>query len=1128
MIFNAIVGSFIEFNQRTNAARTKMLRVMKLTALIALVACLQASAHGIAQDKITFSGEDVPLEKVLSIIKKQTSYLFLYNDALLENARKVTLHVKNATVEEVLNACFKDQPLNYAIKGKTIFIISRQVVEKKEVSVVNDAPPGDDIKGRITNAAGEPLGGANIVVKSTGKGTQANANGEFTLKSVGAEEVITITYTGYAPQTVKVGGSKNLMLVMKIADNELDEMVVQGYGTTTRRLATGNIAKVTAAEIERQPVMNPLLALQGKVAGLEVTQINGYASAPIKVELRGRSSIGIDPSHTFPSDPLYIIDGVPLTVNDVSGSSSYTGGSSGFIQSQLTGPAGGQSPLFSLNPSDIESIEVLKDADATAIYGSRGANGVILITTKRGKAGKSRFNINAKHGVTMVTRYYDMLNTQQYLSVRREAFKNDNIKMTTGNAYDLLLWDTTHFIDWQRKLYGKKGLSTNVQMGLSGGDQRTTFRIGAGYNRVTSILRVSGADQKGSLSFNVSHKSLNQKMSIALTGGYSFTKSDMISLPGRVDYAPDAPDIFDSIGNLNYAGWKPGRYPFASLKQPYIAKTNFLNTSLVVGYQILKGLSISTSLGYNNAQANQEYYQPISSKDPATNPTGSASFGFNNNNNWIIEPQLNYDGFISKGQFSVLVGGSEQQTNTSGILMTGNSYTNDALLHSISNALTKDSRSLYGLYKYSAIFGRLSYNWLNKYILNVNARRDGSSRFGPGSQFGNFGSIGVAWTFTEEGWVKKLFPYLSFGKLRASYGTTGSDAVSDYQYLSRWSSDNTIAYGGIQPIAAIQHSNPNYRWQINRKLEGALDATLFNNRLNLAIVYYRNRCGNQLISFPTPEYTGFTNVTANSTALVQNEGWEFTSSIQVLSSKKISWSFNFNSAINKNKLISYPNFSQSPFVYIYSIGQPLNISKVLHNTGVDPLTGRYSFLDQNKDGRISTTSGISDDRWVIKKLAPDFFGGLGTNIGFAGFQLSLFFNIKRQIGKNVINLASSIPGGIFNLPLAALGKHWQKPGDVATIAKYSTQDPTSANGNYTLYSDGGYTDASFIRLSNASLSYSLPSTIIKKVGLYGCSIFINANNLFIITKYKGIDPETMSFGGMPPSRTIVGGVSLNF
>lgn len=1116
MDLTAIAGCSLKFNK-------SVLLAMKLTAILLLAAVLQVSARSYSQT-ITISAKEIRVDKLFNELKTQTGYSFLWDEQVLSRNQRVTIDVKGGSLEQVMEQCLKNLPLTYKIEQKVVFILKKAA---PAIDTSNFSPPPGSIKGKVLAEDGSPLAGATVTVKSTGKGTITNAKGEFSLPGVTENSSLVISFVGYTSRKIEVKDASTIEVRLSVAVNELDESVVQAYGTTTKRFSTGNIGRVTAAEIERQPVINPLLALQGKIAGLDVSQTNGLASAPIKVELRGRNVIG-----NFPSDPLYIIDGVPLTILEVGNNSSYAR-STGVFQfgGGFNGPASGRSPLFDLNPADIESIEVLKDADATAIYGSRAANGVIIISTKRGKAGKTKLDLRVQHGITEATRYYPLMNTKQYLSMRREAFYNDSVKYgivpDAGNAYDLLVWDTTRYTNWQKQLYGGMGKVIDAEASVSGGDVNTTFRAAVGYNRTTNILAVSGADERGSLSFNVTHHTLDHKVTISLSGTYSSSKSDMISLPGTVSYAPNAPAIYDSAGNLNFQEWNAsGYYPFSTLKQPYDAKSDLLNGNLVLSYQPVKGLSFSTSVGYNANHASLVSLSPISSQDPATDPKGSAIFGNTVNKNWLIEPQVSYDMFLSKGKLKFFVGSSYQQTTTQGGYVAGGGYTSDALLHTISNAPAQNAYDNFGEYKYAAVFARISYNWQNKYLINLNARRDGSSRFGDNNQFGNFASVGAAWIFTEESWIRNNLSFLSFGKIRASYGTTGGDAVGDYKYLTRWSSQQGQPYGGIIPIRPTQHANPYFQWQVNKKLEAAIDLGFLKDRIILNVAYYRNRCGNQLVAFPLPYLTGFGNVTANSPALVQNDGWEFLLSTRLIDNKNFTWTFNFNTAINNNKLVAYDNIEASPYASTLVVGKPLNIVKLLHYTGVDPQTGLYTFYDKNHDGEIRDDPGSPLGDLFVHNLSPKFFGGFGTDFRFKNISVGLYFNYRKQLGLSSLAL-NNFPGTIANQAASLSGKQWQKPGDKVSVARFTTV-PDITDSYFQFESDGAYTDASFVRLSNISVSYDLPAALIHKAGIERCTVYMRTNNLFTITSYKGGDPETQNFGGIPPFRTIVGGISFNF
>ncbi len=1118
---------------------TKTFCIMKLMAVFILAACLQVQARSYGQ-LITLSEKGASLEKIFRSIYQQTGYQFLYNDETLQDTRKIDISVKNASLAEVLELCSRDQPLEYIIRDRVIVVKPKTARAPAIPEDTAHLPPipGIHVKGLVFNETGQFLSGATVSVKGKSKGAITNTKGEFELPELPLNSMVVVSYIGYNTRQLEVRDGGYLMVGLTAAVSELDKSVVQAYGMTSRRLATGNIAKVTAEEIEKQPVMNPLLALQGRVAGLVITPNSGYASGTAKVEIRGRSTINA----SFTSDPLYIIDGVPLTVLETGGNSNYQYGSTGFVQNGLPAVTGGQSPFFSLNPADIESMEVLKDADATAIYGSRGANGVILITTKKGKAGKSGFSLNATQGISKVTRHWNMLNTTQYLQMRREAFRNDGITPTIANAPDLLLWDTTRNEDWQKSLWGGTGRVTDVQAGLTGGDGRTVFRIGADYRRQTEILTQSGANQRATLSFNLTHHTLNQKLSVSLTANYSYAGVNTISTPSAATLPPDAPPIYNKTGGLNYAPWDAAgigyQYPFAPLLSPYTTKTNFLTSNLSLNYELVKGLTLAASMGYNNTDLGQSLLSPITSQDPISSPAGTAFFGTNKISNWIIEPQIDYTLFIGEGKLNVLAGASTQASMTDGALQYGLGYTNDAFIRTISGASMIIANEQYAQYKYAAVFGRINYDWANKYILNLNVRRDGSSRFGPGRQFGNFGSAGFAWIATEEKWLRRALPAVfSFVKLRGSYGLTGSDAVGEYQYLSQWANSELgnytplYTYGGISPLVNEHAVNQDYHWQVNKKGELALDlGFLKDNRINVEAAYYRNRCNNQLLQYPTPVFSGFPSVTANWPATIQNDGWEFLLDAKLLQVKNFSWSVKANLSFNRNTLLAYPNIGNSPYATTYKVGQPINNRYLLHYTGIDPQTGQYGFADANHDGSIMSDNSVipgtqDDDRSVAINLDPKFFGGFGNQFNYKEFALSFFFSFKKQKAQNAY-YTGVVPGGFGNLSVDIFKDRWQQPGDKACYARFTTQGTTSDYNFQT--SDRAYTDASYIRLSTLSFSYNLPAGLANKAGMQRCSLFINAQNIFVITGYKGIDPEIQSFGAMPPAKIFTGGISFNF
>jgi TonB-linked SusC/RagA family outer membrane protein len=1108
----------------------KIIMVMKLIFFIITIACLQVSAIGYSQN-VNIQQKDAILTTVFSTIEKQTGYSFFWKNEDLTKI-KVDVKLQNASLEVALKEVFKGLPLTYSIVKKSI------VVQAKMPSLIDQVVAvfaGIDLFGVVIDAQNNPLAGATVTVKDGKRSTTTGAGGQFTMKNIPDDAILQISFMGYVTKEVKAN-SNLLGVKLELSTSKLDEVQVMAYGKTNKRLSTGNIVTVSAADIEKQPVQNPLMALQGRVPGLIVSQVSGYAGSPVKIEIRGRQSISPD----FVSDPLYIIDGVPMNNLELTNLSSYDRGSSGVIQNGYS-PSGGQSPFYNINPKDIESMEVLKDADATAIYGSRGARGVILITTKKGKPGATKFSVNVEQGFSTVTQRWNMLNTQQYLEVRRAALKNDNIKPDIFNAPDLMLWDTTKYTDWQKKLWGKVGKQTNASVNLSGGDIQTQFTMSGNYGKQTEILNSTGGNQRGGLSFNLGHSNLSRKLKVGLSAMYTYTSVHNTMTPSVVTLAPNAPDIYNENGLLNYEPWSKAdmsiNFPFSALEMPSSSDTHFLASSLDVSYAILNNLSFSTKFGYQKTSNANKATTAITAQDPLLNPKGGLFTGTNNNSNLIVEPQINYNTKLGPGQLSVLAAGSFQKTATSGFRVFGFGYESDDLLGSISLAPFTDTKEDQGFYKYAAVFGRINYNIANgKYILSLNGRRDGSSRFAPGTQFGNFGSAAVAWTLSSEEWFKNIVPsFVSFMKLRGSYGLTGSDGIGDYQYLTRWTKGPTgyplfPDYDGSTPLVSTQAVNQKYRWQVNKKLEGGLEMAFLEDKITLEAALYRDRCGNQLTKYPTPIYTGFETVSANWPALIENSGWEITINAKVIRTDKINWSIRFNGSRNFNKLLAYPDIEHSPYAAQYKVGESVNNLYLFHYTGVNPLTGRYTFEDYNRDGRVDDRNTSApgtglDDRYVRLNLTPRFNGGIGTDFSYSNFSVSCFFDFRNQMGmKPGLSPGTGI-GGMLNLPNDVIGNYWKQPGDLAKYPKPTTLQDENF-GKYA-NSDAMYENCSYIRLSNVAVSYAFDQKFVKKLGAESLSLKMNAQNIFLISSSKGMDPD-IQFGALPPARTILFGLSLNF
>ncbi len=422
------------------------------------------------------------------------------------------------------------------------------------------------------------------------------------------------------------------------------------------------------------------------------------------------------------------------------------------------------------------------------------------------------------------------------------------------------------------------------------------------------------------------------------------------------------------------------------------------------------------------------------------------------------------------------------------------------------------------IYKYNAGFGRLNYNLKDKYVFNANVRRDGSSRFGDKNKFHSFWSVGTAWIFSSENFIQRTLPVLSFGKLRGSYGTTGSDQIGDYSFYDLYSAVR-YPYQGVTPLIPSGFFNPYLAWEETKKIEGGLDLGFFKDMILLNASFYYNRSSNQLLPYILPSVTGFSSIQDNFPATVQNSGWEFSLNTTIVKSKNFNWTSSMNLTIPRNKLISFPDLSISPYQYSKVIGQPIDITKVFHFIGINDTSGVYQF--SNNKGMPTTNPDFLADATIIIKKSPQFYGGIGNSFNYKAFQFEVFFQFTKQTGRN--SIFQSTPPGVFGFNVnRQLLNRWQNPGDKLPFQKF-TQSYISAANNaiyYLVQSDYGYTDASFIRFKNLSIAYQLPTRVIKKIRLSNCRIYAHGQNLLTITKHKGLDPENPGEITLPPLRVI--------
>jgi len=1120
------LSAFFPSRGRCTGMATKTWKIMRITTILLLAGALQLSARTKAQT-VTLDVKNAPLQKVFREIHRQTGFQFFYKDALLNQAGPVTLSVHNAPLGQVLDQCFKNLLFTYTIQDGAI------IVREKETANEATAAPPNDIHGRVTDSLGTPMAGASVTVKGTKTGIQTDANGDFVLRGIDpANAVLVISFTGYGTQQVALKGRTAIALVLRAEVGSLQDVVInKGYYTEKQLYTVGNVARITSQDIEKQPINNPLLALEGQVPGLYITQNTGVSGTAVTVRIQGQNSLQKG------NEPLIIIDGVPFTSEFNSTQPDFIGN----ILGSAAGTVSNGNPLGLINPNDIESIEVLKDADATAIYGSRAANGAILITTKRGKAGKTTVNLNVQNGIGHIAKKMDLLNTGQYLQMRREALKNDNV--TAGSPdYDLNgTWDTTRNIDWQKELIGNTAKYSDAQASVSGGTSQIQYLMGGGYHRETTVFPGDYADQKASVHFNLSSSSLNQKFKVSLSGNYLFDINKLPSgdlTPSALRLAPVAPPLTNPDGSLNWAPnslgnttWANGIHPLVYTIRGYQTEANNLIGNSVVSYELLSSLTLKANLGYTNLQTNETATIPLTSYAPErrSNATRVGIFSNNSITSWIVEPQLNYHKTIARGTLDLLAGATVNQMHSDGQVLYGSGFISDALINDVKSAasLSVDA-SIASIYKYSAFYGRVNYNFNDRYIVNATYRRDGSSRYGEKNRFHNFGSVGAAWIFTNELFFKGANDFLSLGKIRASYGTTGNDQIGDYQYLSLLSSFSVgVPYQNSVGLTINSLTNPYLQWEETKKIQAGLDLGFLKDRILINASYYHNRSSDELLNYALPIITGFNGIVRNFPATVDNYGWELSVNTVNIRTSKFTWSSSVNLTIPKNKLVAFPNLSTSTLSSSLVVGQPITIFKLYHYIGVDPQTGIYQYADAKGTPTTRPDTAYKLTQSVVANLSPKFYGGITNTLRYKRIELAFTMQFVKQIGQEY--LFNSLPGhiGVGNQPKTVLGR-WQKAGDHTDIQKYSqTFGAVSTGYSIATQSDLVYKDASFIRLKNASLSWLLPESVVHRMRIQSFRIYVQGENLLTFTKYIGLDPETRSSTSLPPLRVLTIGVQVS-
>lgn len=944
------------------------------------------------------------------------------------------------------------------------------------------------VTGQVNNGE-KPIKGATITQEGSTQMTTTSSTGAFTLEITGEKPVLIFRHPEYNERKINTEGKSSFNISLTEKVKSIEEVVLNaGYYNVKAKESTGSIVKVTAKDIENQPVTNVLSAVQGRMAGVSITNNTGNAGGGFDIAIRGQNSMRFDGNA-----PLIIVNGIPLNTN----SNSVLGLSTGALSK------GESSPLNALNPNDIESIEVLKDADATAIYGSRGANGVVLITTKKGSSKDLTADLTMSTSISKVNRFIELASTAQYKKMREDAYRLDGISTYPSNAYDLNgKWDNSRFTDFYKTFLGKTFLNRQQELSVSGGDANQQMRISVFNSERGTAYGSDFVYKRSGFTLNSGFTSKDNKLKIMPSIYYTVENNNLAAsdLTQKIFLSPNAPALYLADGSLN---WENNTFvnPLAQLENRYTAKTKTFSPRLLAEYRVFPAVTLRLNAGYSQTLLKEFKTSPSTQYDPvfgATAQYSSINVGETTHENWTVEPQVNWEKKWSAHKISTLIGSTLEERKSDILYVQGSDFSSNELLYNLSNAnVQKVMADNEITYRYLAFYARANYAFQDRYIVNATARRDGSSRFGPNQRFANFGAGGIAWIFSKERFLKDS-SWLSFGKLRGSYGVTGNDQIGDYQFLNTYTV-STESYDGTVGLYPSRLYNPNFTWEKTAKLETALEVGFFKEALHLTTAWYRNRSSNQLVGIPLAATTGFESMQQNFPATVQNTGLEIDLNIEALRQSNLKWSIQGNISFPQTKLLAFPNIESSSYSNTYVVGQSMNIRKVYEFTGVNSDTGIYTFTDFNGDGTINI-----DDRKKVKDFGIQFYGGVGNSFRYKGISLQFLWQFVKQ--KQLDTLYSlAAPGLMFNVPTYLLD-YWTPENPAAPYQRPTSGANTSAVRAFDQYrnSDAAIVDASFIRLNSLQLSWQIPFSSLTRSEL---ELGIHGQNLVTFTSFKGLDPE---------------------
>lgn len=974
------------------------------------------------------------------------------------------------------------------------------------------------VAGQVIDATGLPVIGASVIVKGTTIGASTDVDGRFTINNIPSREnlSISVSFIGYITQEVRVTSSSPLTIVLQEDTQVLSDVVVIGYGTEKKKNVSGAVSNITSEELVRVPTENMQRALQGKVAGVQIISATGTPGGAVSVIVRGSGSISAN------NEPLYIIDGVQMITGDQS---------SGIIKSTDV--------LSTLNPSEIQSIDILKDGASASIYGAQAANGVVIITTKKGQEGKNKISVSLSGGVQQIANKIDILTGPQVVELDLIAHKNrygensteyqNKLQEYRNNGWGEDGFSNTPTYDWYDLLY-RTAYVGDVQVSLSGGSAKEKHYLSAAFNSTDGILIGTGF-KRGTFRVNLSYELANW-LTLTTNNSYSVMNQDQqssvrASNPNRIAFLMHpANSPYDENGDyytsLPYGYFMHNTVQMQDLNE-YKGRTNKLLSANALDFKITKDLTFKSSYNIDIVSINEHLFV-----DPRTREgekvQGSVTAFTKDLTNFQTEQVLNYSTLLDDIHRISAMGGfsyRHQYFQSHGGTGTGVSHPTLHLLGStaIPTEVTED----FSEWKMAGVFARINYSYRDRYIVNATIRRDGSSRFGDENKWGWFPSVSAAWRINDEAFMKGLTVFDDL-KLRASYGVTGNSDIGDY-IARRWYSSGG-AYNNTSAIIPASIGNPYLTWEKSHSKNIGLSLSILNSRISSEMDFYIKDTKELLYARTIPATTGFTQIPSNMGG-VRNTGFEFLLNTVNIKNNDWEWNTSFNISYNKNEITSLQDGLTE--LGTYKVGESITSEPVYQWAGVNEADGRPMYYD--KDGFIVYNPKTEDRVWS-KPREPKFFGGLTNAISWKGFELSFFFQFQKggvSLWSDKITLLAS--AGDSNTMLEKYTSYWKKPGDVTWVPKpsYEGAYPGNPRGNdqeSTLH----YEKTDYIKLKNIMLSYNFNKKLIQPLHIANLQIYASTYNLCTWTTYPGNDPEFTGYdtGVYPQSRTYNVGVKLDF